>query len=263
MLIIRNRYTDALVPALQTDGKEILFVTGESVSLALSPEVYCLGFGRDGKRYTCAKKSTGRKQCATCQKEDDFLVCLRCDGATCLQFTPQIKDDCFGKDYSVYLASFGETVKAGVTKTQRVQKRWVEQGADFACKVFGNVNGQQARVIESMLVRAGYVGRHTTAEKLKLPQADQSAIADELASEHFQRIAKAFEKNAIPNPDVVSLQSHYPEIPTAKPTDYLQGTILGAKGPILFLEQNGSSRVFGLPDAVGRKVLTNTLAAFA
>ncbi len=263
MLIFRNYYTDDLLPVLQAEGREYVLRPGETVNLALSPDVHCLGYGRDGKRHACGKKATGRKQCATCQKEDDFLVCLRCDGATCLQFTPQLKDDCFGKDYSVYLASFGDKVKAGVTKSARVQKRWVEQGADYAVRVFGGLNGQQARIIEAMLVRAGYVGRHTTAEKLQLPAPDKAAIADELEAEHFQRVAKVFEKNAVEKPEVVSLQSHYPAIPTAKSTDYLNGKVLGAKGPVLFLEQNGSPRVFGLPNAVGRKVLTHTLAAFA
>lgn len=262
MLIVRNHYTDDLVPALQAEGREYVLRPGETVNLALSPDVYCLGYGREGQRHPCGKKATGRKQCATCQKEDDFLVCLRCDGATCLQFTPQLKDDCFGKDYSVYLASFGDKVKAGVTKSARVQKRWVEQGADYAVRVFSGLNGQQARIIESTLVRAGYIGRHTTAEKLQLPAPVDSVIAEELESDAFQRVARMFPKNLL-EPKIESLQGHYPAIQAAKNTDYLNGTVLGAKGPVLFLEQNGAPRVFGLPNAVGRKVLTHTLAAFA
>jgi len=263
MLILRNHYTDDLLPALEAEGRQYVLKPGEEVNLALSPDVYCLGYGREGRRHACANKAKGRKQCAACQKEDDFLVCLRCDGATCLQFTPEIKDDCFGKDYSVYLASFGDKVKAGVTKTARVQKRWVEQGADYAARVFGNLNGQQARIIESALVRAGYIGRHTTAEKLQLPTPLESAIADELESDAFSRVCKQFEKHAIVAPQVESLQIHYPAIQAAKTTEYLNGTVQGAKGPVLFLEQNGSPRVFGLTAAVGRKVLTHTLAAFA
>ncbi|MBI2445961.1 DUF2797 domain-containing protein [Candidatus Micrarchaeota archaeon] len=262
MLIVRQYYSADFVPVLQAEGCDIVLSNGATVNLALSTDVYCLGYTQQGARHDCPKKATGKKQCATCAKEDDFLSCLRCDGATCLQFTPQWKEDCFGKDYTVYLASFGDKVKAGVTQTARVRKRWVEQGADYAVRVFSGLNGQQARVIESALVRSGYIGRHTTAEKLQLPTPVESAIQDELESDSIRRVTKLFQKNAL-EPKIESMQSHYPAITTAKSTDYLNGTVLGAKGPVLFLEQNGADRVFGLPNAVGRKVLTHTLSAFA
>ncbi len=263
MLIVRHHYTADFVPVLQAEGRDIVLSKGQTINLALSPETHCLGYTRNGVRHACPKKATGKKQCGFCAKEDDFLVCLRCDGATCLQFTDGLKDDCFGKDYSVYLASFGTQVKAGVSKTERLQKRWVEQGADYAARVFGGVNGQDARVIESALVRSGLLARLTLGQKMELPQADATVIDEELQSDSFRRVAQTFEKNAMKGPTVESLQPHYPGIAAARPTEYLQGTVLGAKGPVLFLEQNGSVRAFGLPNAVGRKILTNTLAAFA
>ncbi len=263
MLILRSHYTADLVPALQAEGRQILLSKGETINLALSPEVYCLGYTREGTRHACPKKATGKKQCSFCSKEDDFLVCLRCDGATCLQFTDGLKNDCFGKDYCVYLASFGQQVKAGVSKTERVQKRWVEQGADYAARVFGNLNGQDARVIESALVRGGLLARLTLGQKMELPAPDGAVIDDEMQSDSFRRVEGSFAKNAVDAPQVESMQAHYPGISAAKPTDYLQGTVLGAKGPVLFLEQNGAPRVFGLGNAVGRKILTHTLAAFA
>ena len=263
MRIYRYAYDDGWRPYFQTDAAPLSLAPGQVLSVPLSPETFCLGYTRQGVRRACVKNATGKKQCAFCAKEDDFLLCLRCDGATCLQFTDGLKNDCFGKDYSVYLAAFGQHIKAGVSKTERLQKRWVEQGADYAPRVFGGVNGQDARVIESALVRSGLLARLTLGQKMELPQADGTVMDDELQSDSFRRVAETFAKNAVPSPRVESMQGHYPAIASARPTEYLQGTVLGAKGPVLFLEQNGAPRAFGLPNAVGRKILTNTLAAFA
>ncbi len=261
MLIKGFRFDGQFNAFLETDGDDIPLAKGTEVNLPLSSEVHCLGYTREGKEYTCPKAATGKKQCNNCAKEDDFLACLRCDGAVCLQFTGAIKEGCTGGDYSVYLASFGEHVKAGISRTDRLQRRWVEQGADYAAKVFGNLNGRDARVVESTLFRAGFLPRHTTAEKLALPLPDKSAFEDELESAHFRKIAEQFRKNAAPA-EIADLQPFYPAITEAKPSGILQGKVLGNKGPILFLEQNGQNRLFALPNAVGRKVITNTLAAF-
>ncbi len=262
MLVYRHAYDDALRLVLQTDGEPVSLAPGETIDLPLSPDTFCLGFGRDGARHPCTKKATGRKQCSSCAKEDDFLVCLRCDGATCLQFTPALKDACFGGDYSVYLAAFGENVKAGISRTARLEKRWVEQGADYAAHVFSGVNGQTARQIESALFRAGYLPRVRLDEKMAMAPPQPGTLEDEFDQSHFQKIAEQYSQNAVSGPVVTDLSPHYPAVTAARPTARLEGTVLGAKGPVLFLEQNGENRVFGLPSAAGHKILENTLSAY-
>ncbi|MBI4360930.1 DUF2797 domain-containing protein [Candidatus Micrarchaeota archaeon] len=261
MLIERVSYSDEWVPQLHIGEKTQLLEKGSAVDLALHPEVHCLGYSRSGQRHVCPETRIGRKQCSSCAKEDDFLVCLRCDGATCLQFNSQLKDDCFGKEYSVYLASFGQTVKAGISKTSRLEKRWVEQGADFALEAFSGLNGQKARVIESALFRTGLAARIVLGDKMKLPKPDGTLLKDELEQPHIRRVRDAFPENSVEKP-VQSLQRHYPDSLDARPTPTLQGTVTGWKGPVLFLQQNGERRVFGLPDAVGRKINAAPLSAY-
>lgn len=261
MLIERFSYSDDLVPRLHAGTQTHRLEKGSSVNWTLHPDVYCLGYARNSERHPCSNNRTGRKQCSSCAKQDDFLVCLRCDGATCLQFTDSLKDDCFGNQYSVYLASFGQTIKAGISKTERLQKRWVEQGADFAVEVFERLNGQDARIIESALFRTGLASRITLADKIKLEKADATVLNEELQEPHIKRVRDLFHKNAVEKP-VQNLQGHYPDSLDARPTPTLEGTVTGWKGPLLFLEQNNESRVFGLPDAVGRKINAAPLSAY-
>lgn len=260
MLITRYYYDDTLTPVLESDGGKDTLAKGEQVNLPLSPETYCTGFSQGKRRVACPKNAHGRKQCGFCQKEDDWLTCLRCDGSTCLQINPDLKEDCFGREYVVYLASFGKDVKAGISKKERVRKRWVEQGADFACVVFEGVNGQTARLIESDLFRKGLLSRLTLNQKMAFPKADEDAISKILKTPGFQNLQARFSEKAT-GIHVESLQEGYPSFDDAKATEHLQGKVLGFKGPLLLLEQNGK-RVFPLPSAVGKKVLKNTLASY-
>jgi hypothetical protein len=262
MLIYRHAFDENLQPYLQTDDQNISLKPGQILNIPLSKETYCLGYAQGGQRLTCPKKSTGKKQCSHCAKEDDFLVCLRCDGATCLQFTPFLKKDCFQGEYSVYLAAFGENVKAGISKTTRLEKRWVEQGADYAAQVFAGVNGQVARQIESALCRSGYLPRVTLDEKLACKPAEEGVLQYEFTQPHFQKIVNQYAIHALIDPKVSSLQSHYPMGQSARTTDSLNGTVLGTKGPVLFLQQNSQTRIFGLPKAAGHKIVQNTLSNY-
>ncbi|HLD75522.1 MAG TPA: DUF2797 domain-containing protein [Candidatus Norongarragalinales archaeon] len=259
MLIQRFSYQQG-VPVLFTEKKEYRLEKGENIQIALSEELHCTGYSRNKEHHPCPKNSKGKKQCIHCSKEDDWLACLRCDGSTCLQFNPDLKDDCFGQEYAVYLASFGQNVKAGISKKERVQKRWIEQGADFACIVFEDVNGQKARIIESELFRKGLLSRLTVSMKMDLPKPEPDALTNVMESANFKDVQKSYEKHAT-LPKVESLSENYPDVLEGKRTDYLQGEVIGWKGPLLFLKTN-ETRVFALPDAVGHKVLENTLAAY-
>ncbi|MDP2718027.1 MAG: hypothetical protein Q8P02_04755, partial [Candidatus Micrarchaeota archaeon] len=93
--------------------------------------------------------------------------------------------------------------------------------------------------------------------------APQTGVLEpEFHEAHFQKIADQFPKNAVQSPVVTDLSPHYPVVRSARATERLSGTVLGAKGPVLFLEQNGETRVFGLPSAAGRKILKNTLSTY-
>ncbi|MBI5036579.1 DUF2797 domain-containing protein [Candidatus Micrarchaeota archaeon] len=259
MLVNRYYYDETLTPVLATEEKDIQLLKGTEVSLALSTETYCTGYTKSSEPHACPKQSKGKKQCFSCSQNDEWLPCLKCDGSTCLQFSDGIKDDCLGGKYSVYLASFGDKVKAGISKADRIEKRWVEQGADYACIIFENVNGQEARKIEAGLVGKGLEGRITLAQKLQAPEPNGDAIKKTLEQNILENINAS---DAIKtDPKIRSLQKFYPEMGDAGQTHYLQGRVAGCKGPLLLLDQHGK-KLFALPLAVGKKLLEKTLADY-
>src|SRR3989338_6736063 len=107
---------------------ECVLEKGKSVSIAFAEGRYCT---------SCFKEIISGSSCSECAFANAFNICLKCTGGKCLQYEEGLKANCFGQKYCVYLALFGESVKAGVSRESRFRERLLEQGADFALKVFG------------------------------------------------------------------------------------------------------------------------------
>ncbi len=156
-----------------------------------------------------------------------------------------------------------------------MEKRWVEQGADFACKALLLENGRQARIAEARLALAlGVRSFLKTSEKIKLLLFDSAACRNGIEG----AVAKARElypQNALSDTPV-DLSPKYPAkeaFGELKKAQSISGKVIGCKGNLLFLEQECAgglgvnkmqNAVYNLSDAVGRIVLEKkgTLAGF-
>lgn len=130
-LVDRNGfYTLDLQP-----GTELMFEVGEAR--------ICTGYtDQPGNRETCPFDrviDTG-SQCTPCRNNDYYTDYVT--GQDGLDTTD---------DFSVYLAQAGDAVKLGVTRSRRLEQRWVEQGADYAVELYGGLNSAQALQIEDNL----------------------------------------------------------------------------------------------------------------
>ncbi len=121
----------------------------------LSSSKYCIGAVTGitkGSRAFCGKKINAGYLCKECMLKDAFLPCARCKGNFCLNKNEEARKFCFMGNFSVYLAYFGgKVIKVGVSASQRLKERLVEQGA-VAYKVFAtDLNGMEARRLEATL----------------------------------------------------------------------------------------------------------------
>ena len=88
------------------------------------------------------------------------------------------------RDFSVYLAQCGETVKVGVTRTEKVVRRWVEQGADFGAEIFSGLSSDMALEKESEISSDRNITERVRKEQKVVP-ARENLLRDTLEREGF------------------------------------------------------------------------------
>jgi hypothetical protein len=206
-----------------------------NVSFELSFNRYCVGYTRFDKSYPCPDEAVSDSgKCPHCRKLE--LSCASCRGDECLYG----HRECLLGEHVVYLASFGELVKAGVTKKERVNERLIEQGADFGVVVARANDGLEARAVEALVQHQfGFRNAVRTTEKFRLLGESRKSKAS---------LASALEKvtnfPGIAPEQILDLSPFYPPL-AERPTldDSLCGLVLGAKGNILFLERSGLKAV--------------------
>jgi hypothetical protein len=161
-------------------------------------------------------------------------------------------EQCMRTPHVVYLASFGEIVKVGVSAKERYTKRWLEQGADCAVVAAESKNGMEARQLESLLAwHFGFKTALSTSMKIALlrepPQKSKAALEAAVA-----KLAKfpSLEPQAI-----VDLSPNYPKLECMPSlADRLAGRVIGAKGNILFLEKDGQLAL-NMKGCIGKYVM--------
>jgi hypothetical protein len=146
--------------------------------------------------------------------------------------------DCH-EDHAVYLAAFApDTVKVGVTREWRLERRLREQGADRGAHLRTVENGRIAREIEAEIAedipdRVGIgpklAGVHQTV--------DESVWSDHLAAfDPMEQLTFDYGLDLAGRP-----------IPATMAT----GTVLGVKGRVLAIERSGTPYAVDLRDLVG------------
>jgi hypothetical protein len=190
-----------------------------------------------------------------------------CDGSTC-HALQNIKLECDITTTSVYIVIFGDLMKVGVSRRERLLKRWIEQGADFASEIAVIPNGMLAREIESNIskdfeiIKGVRVSRKLSAITNR-QQLDH--LSDSQKAEYEQRIKSIsswihehYGDYSVQNPVLKDLSEYYPakfkQLPKRLDITNLAGftgTFLGLKGPIAFLRISDNDYVFDIRELRG------------
>jgi hypothetical protein len=210
-----------------------------------------------------------RVRCRDCSSMDVMRACLRCNGTLC-SAPPDVRRACEASTAHVYLASFGDgRVKAGVSRGRRVLKRWVEQGADVALRVLVG-DGMEVRRFESKIQRDLGALNHVSSS-LKIDPVRRKADVDAavaLLEEFKERVHDHFpeENHYNEEPQVILPLYGLPDI-DKRPLQLrvregleASGAVLGAKGPVLFMEMNGLPYSLRLNRLRGRRIETQGIA---
>lgn len=167
----RDRGDVWVATLVTTDGDSYLeqsLAPGTSLEMEVADERRCIGYHDDiGDRRPCprfAAVETG-SQCAECQGKDVYSGYVRGQEGAAVE-----------AEYSVYLAQIGTTIKVGVTRSESLYRRWIEQGADYGAELESGLTSTRALERERQLSRTGIPERIRKEEKLD--KASQDLLTD-------------------------------------------------------------------------------------
>lgn len=260
---------------LLTDGEpgEVVLVRGENISFRVGRGRFCVGHSRVTRDYStmdswkervpCPTSSVADSgsQCRACAANDASGPCARCTGESCSAHQ-SVREACERGEAYVYLAVFGDRVKAGVSHGRRVEKRWIEQGADAARRVLTG-NGREARVYEKRIqdelgalksVKADQKTAFTDPKELEWGLKNLERYADGIRAQ-FPSARQIAEEITLLTPIYGLPQTKTRPIEVKiRDNAAVSGRILGAKGPILYLENKGIIYSVNLHALSGRKI---------
>ena len=265
---------------LENGCSRIVLEPGFNLSFRVLEGRFCVGYTelsskvKDGDSLNSWKElrpcPTGAEigrgiRCVDCLSSDIMRPCLRCDGTNCLAH-PDLGRVCKESTAYVYLATFGgDRIKAGVSQGGRVLKRWIEQGADAACRVLVG-NGREVREFEKRVQNELGALNHVRAGLKMNPVRRQTDVeaAIELLEDYKWRVYDLLPKENHFNEEPQLILPHYrlPEFDRRplklRVREGLQasGVVLGVKGPILFLEMGGLPYSLNLYKLLGRRIET-------
>lgn len=224
------------------EAEETMQLEGE-VALAFGTGKHCTGFRSRNSRHKCPYGYEGRQQCPFCGSKDIARIYTRHD----FSGYEDLEEEFSKHEFSIYLASFGDIVKCGVTHSERIKERVREQGADYYAEVM-RLRGKQAYEMESLLQsHFGFRNAVRATTKLKLlgqenPGALEGAISRMESCEPFNEYML---DAPMPQEIDYSLPKKW------ETSENIEGTILGAKGPLLFFESGCGARVINLKSKSG------------
>lgn len=159
----------------EPSGFERINLTPErSFSFELMDERRCTGYApAQGERAPCPefREISSGSQCSECRGKDIYSGYVRGDQQADLE-----------GDFSVYMAQISDNVKVGVTRTENIPKRWIEQGADYGAEIFSKLNSQEALEKESEFSSQGFSERIRKETKIPAssnPNKLKSAVEDQ------------------------------------------------------------------------------------
>lgn len=140
---------------------------GRSISYELSGDRRCTGYAHEpGERTPCPefRKINSGSQCPECRGKDIYSDYVRGE-----------RNQLDG-DFSVYYAQIGGKFKVGVTRSENIPKRWIEQGADYAAEIESGLTSNEALDIEDQLTTDKISQRIRKENKMEKPEEKLSEI---------------------------------------------------------------------------------------
>jgi hypothetical protein len=168
-----------------------------------------------------------------CPEHTDRWPCARCTGQC------EKPLEACDEEHAVYLAAFApDVVKVGVTRSWRLERRLREQGADRAAHLRTVADGRIARQIEADVAT-------DLGDRVRVP-AKIAGFAE--------TVDEAFWEGLLAEYDPISTYAYdYGLDLDGRPIaeTLATGTVLGTKGRVAVLRNNGSTYAVDLRDLVG------------
>lgn len=228
-------------PALLTKNKRKIIITKGNINLNLG-DYECIGYLRNKIIYECPNKIKKTAQCHNCQMLNDKYPCAECKGV-CIASLKE-KKECMQTPHIIYLASFGNLIKVGVTKEKRYYKRMIEQGADYST-IIARTNGLNARIYERIISKK-------IPDKIMLKQKIRNLEINNpnLINEKLKEIKNKIPKHIKENTEITKLRENL-KINNKELINELKGEIISWKGRILILKEG----IIDLNKIIGRTII--------
>ncbi|MFH1306060.1 MAG: DUF2797 domain-containing protein [Candidatus Micrarchaeota archaeon] len=146
---------------------------------SFSEDKFCIGYKNNNEKFLpCPHGMEYMKQCPSCQKKDIARVYTVGDFS---QY-PEMHEKLQEEKYIIYLAQFGSDItKIGLTRRPRMEKRWKEQGADFAIALLEFDGPDDAYPAEQLLQNSfDVVGAVRATQKIKRISFDREKARGKL-----------------------------------------------------------------------------------
>lgn len=246
-----------------------LFV-GNRLDWKFLPDKHCIGYHaleRGHSYLACPERIslTSGTQCKKCRLRDSLLPCIICNGSEC-RASKTVRDHCSTSETAIYIIAFSGNLKVGVSRKDRLLKRWLEQGADAGVEVSIVPNAKLARVIESDISKRFSILKSMRV-KTKIntmfskPSPSIFAMLDNVVIKVSKWIEANYPKCSDGKRRVVDLKHFYNLSLLSTPFSFIptnkfniSGKFLGMKGPLFFFE-NDLSYFLDFRILRGRRIL--------
>jgi len=264
---IVNFFWKRFEPYLQIDFQSLLHnlpLFGQSFDFYLG-EKFCIGYFKNGTRYPCPKNAKIRKgkQCDYCKSLDTSLPCARCTGEKCL--LKERREICKNERFAIYLATFGDVLKVGISHEKRLKQRLVEQGCDFAAKIASVVDGMLARRIEQTIRKElGIVDRVKAHEKIEKIELATTSVEEaiKLISSSFSKLKRSeIGEKLVEKPVIFDMRNYYnlirakPVFLELEPGIKLRGRVASVKGNLIVLKKRSDFLAIDANELVGYEII--------
>ncbi len=136
---------------------------GAILNMGFSEQRFCKGYFDGERNHRCLDLVPDVSQCPSCRDKDITRLYACADERGFEEKFERIKDF----EYSIYLAVFGQKIKCGVTRADRLCLRTYEQGARHYAEVARVKGMKQAYGIEQYLQKAyGFANSANATDKL-------------------------------------------------------------------------------------------------
>lgn len=223
-------------------------------NLSFSDEKYCIGYKTDTDEYKpCRHGASHVRQCTNCAYKDVARVYTVGD----FSLYPHLKEHLDCEKYIIYLAQFGSDItKVGLTRRSRYEKRWKEQGADFAIALLEFDGPNDAYPAEQYLQNLfGFRNSVQARQKISRLNFDRQKAQDAITSAAEKVRLNEHISQFLTGEKLTDLSNHYPKVSNPDVVDYVQGKVLGAKGHWLFFEgESGLHYACNMNQQIGKFV---------